>query len=1071
MKNDQRIKSIKAASPLLRIKMKKSATISIIFCALGAPFFLPGLRAQNENTVAPQFSLSFPRVAQQAWHHRLAGNTPSTGRLRHDLPAPPDLFKTLTGNLFSFFDKTETDLFEKRLTQNNFILRKSLSAEHTLSGEVQMAWAQQYGSQFLPSADAASDIAVDRDGNVYVTGALTNQPFGTDYFTAKYDGAGRKLWEARYNGDGNDDDFATAIAVDAEGSVYVTGSSKAAANASDYVTIKYNANGATQWLARYDSPGAANKSYDAATALAIDDSGNMYVSGWSENDFATVKYNAAGVEQWRTRYPGSGNTEVSAMAVDQSGNVYLAGQNNDAFITVKYNSAGQKEWSGGYSEFTGSRGIATALAVDRRGEVYVTGMYEGLSQPQYLTIKFNREGAREWTAFYRGPESCNWNIATALALDDSGEVYVTGESGLFQEVCEDGACVTREDIDYATIKYNRAGVMQWSARYGPGEGCSHAAAVKIDRAGHVLVTGYDQQNFVTLKYDRDGEQQWISSFDGGDGTEDVAVASSIDNMGNVYVTGWSLRQQDKDWATVKYNDAGVTQWVARENSPGNSFDIARALALDSNGNVYIAGASQNAPSQAQTPSAWTIINYNPTGATNWQRHGPSVKNFRNAAEKMAVDAGGDIYIIASNYDLSRFHHQYGVLAKYDREGMELWSVAFDSTDHEGYSRPAAIAIDRFGNVYVTGSSHHADFTTIKYDAAGRTLWRTHENPGPQSFNGAAVIACDDSGNVYVAGVADGDGVTIKYNAAGTKQWLARYHAMEAMTRVVGISIEPAPKGGNVYWLAAIGYYTDYLTLKYNHAGEQQWEARYSRPGNAFDQPAAFAIDDWGNVYVTGEAATIKYNHDGVPIWMVATGATALAVDESGNLYTTGVYSDSTRTHDAADFFTVKYNSLGAREWSARYDGPGNSLDYPVAIALDQSRHVYVTGHSRSDESQHWSYFNTIKYTQNAVAVNEQRPQITGSFHLTQNFPNPFNPSTQIRYALAQSGHVTLKILDVLGREVATLINEMKWRGYYEVQWTPENLPAGVYIYRLQVGDPSASSGQGFVESKKLVFLP
>ena len=1048
--SNRRVKSKHDGASSHFVKMKLLIKTLTIWSVLLAPFLLQDLRAQNTSTAATRLA-SWPRTAARAWHHRFANKIS-----QHDW-APPNLLNAVTEHWFSAFRDEETDLFKSTST----------------AGDVQMAWVQQFGSKLLPSDDAASDVAVDRDGNVYVTGYLTNQPFGTDCFTVKYDVAGRKFWEARYNGDSDNDDFATAIAVDGEGNVYVTGSSKTAANASDYVTIKYDANGATQWLARYDSPRAANKSFDAATALAIDDSGNVYVSGWSENDFATVKYNTAGVEQWQARYPGSGSTEVSAMAVDQSGNVYLVGQNHDAFIIVKYNSAGQKEWSSSYSEFTGSRGIATALQVDRHGEVYVTGMYEGLSYPQYLTMRFNREGAREWTAFYRGSESCNWNIATALALDDSGAVYVTGESGLFQEVCEDGSCITREDIDYATIKYNRAGVMQWSARYGPASGCSHAAAVNIDRAGHVLVTGYDQQDFVTLKYDRDGEPQWISSFNGGEGAEDIAVASVLDDLGNVYTTGWSMQNQDKDWATVKYNDAGVTQWVARENGPDNSFDLAKSMALDSNGNVYIAGASQNAPGQTLTSSVSTIIKYGTMGAGHWESHGPSVKNLKNVAEKIVVDADGSVYLIATQYDLNRLYHRYGVLAKYDRDGLKLWSVAFDSTEQEGYSRPTALALDHFGNVYVTGSSHHADFATIKYNAFGQILWQKYENVGPQSSNGAALIACDDSGNVYIAGVADGDGVTIKYNAAGTQQWLARYHALEAITRIAGMCIEPRSRGGNIFWLAAIGYYADYLTLKYNATGEQQWEARYSRSINSFDQPAALAIDNLSNVYVTGDAATIKYNYSGAPIWTVAIGATALAVDESGNLYTTGVYSDSVRAHDSADFFTMKYNALGEFEWSARYDGPGNSLDYPVMIALDQSHNVYVAGHSRSEELQHWSYFTTIKYTQDAVAVNDKKPNIAKQFYLSQNFPNPFwsaatsrsagNPSTRIRYSLAQPGLITLKIFDVLGREIATLVNAIKPAGDYDVQWAPENLPGGVYIYRLQAGD--------VVESKKLVFMP
>jgi len=1036
--------------------MKRFSAISVVFTAFCALFLASILRAQDEGLGAAKFSTPASHF-RPAWPHRLIRH-PSG--IRHEMK-PPDLLDTVTRNWLSSFRHPEMYLWKNTLTQDQ------LTATHALTGAVQVVWAQQFGSQFLPSDDAASDIVVDRQGNVYVTGYLTNQPFGADYLTVKYDATGRKLWEACYNGDAKDDDFAAAMAMDVEGNVYVTGSSKTEAHAADFVTIKYNTNGATQWTARYDFQNGAGKSYDAATALAIDGRGNVYVSGWSENDFATVKYNATGIEQWRARFPGSGSTEVNAMQVDHFGNVYVAGQNNGAFILVKYNSAGQKEWSSGYSEFIGSRGIAMALALDRRGEVYVTGMYEGLGYPEYLTIKFNRAGTREWTAFYRGPESCNWNIATALALDDSGAVYVTGESGWFQEACDGGVCVTREDIDYATIKYDRAGVMQWSARYGPAESCSHAAAVNIDRAGNVLVTGNDQQDFVTLKYGGDGAPQWISPCNGGNEAEDAAIASAIDDLGNVYVAGSSMRNQDKDWATMKYNDAGITQWRAHEDSPGNSFDMAKALALDSSGNVFIAGASQNTPDAA---AAWTIINYNPAGTVNWKLHGSPVKNFRNTAEKIAIDAEGNSYILASQYEVSRLKHRYGAFAKYDREGRELWRTAFDSTNHEGYSRPTALAIDRSGNIYVTGASQQADFATIKYDTNGSVLWQAHENPGPQFFNGAAAMAIDDSENVYIAGLSDGDGLMIKYNSGGIKQWQARYHTVEAVNRIAAIAVEPEQIGGNILVLAGIGYYSDYLTLKYNRDGAREWEARYSRPGDSFDHPAALAISDLGNVYVTGNAATIKYNQNGTAIWTVATGATALAVDESGNLYTTGLYADSMRTYDTADFFTAKYNALGALQWSARYDGPGNSLDYPVAIALDEWRNVYVAGQSRSDESQHWSFFTTIKYTQNSLAVNEERPNITESFQLAQNFPNPFNPSTRIRYTLAQSGRVTLKIFDILGREIVTLVNAVKSAGEYGVLWSPENLPGGVYIYRLQVYH-STSSGQGFVESKKLVFMP
>ncbi len=96
---------------------------------------------------------------------------------------------------------------------------------------------------------------------------------------------------------------------------------------------------------------------------------------------------------------------------------------------------------------------------------------------------------------------------------------------------------------------------------------------------------------------------------------------------------------------------------------------------------------------------------------------------------------------------------------------------------------------------------------------------------------------------------------------------------------------------------------------------------------------------------------------------------------------------------------------------------------------------------------------------------------TGS-SLGQNYPNPFNPSTEIRYQISEVSHVTLKVYDLLGREVATLVNERLQPGSYETTFDGSGLASGVYFYRFQVHatDPSLRSGQGFVETKKFLLL-
>jgi len=89
-------------------------------------------------------------------------------------------------------------------------------------------------------------------------------------------------------------------------------------------------------------------------------------------------------------------------------------------------------------------------------------------------------------------------------------------------------------------------------------------------------------------------------------------------------------------------------------------------------------------------------------------------------------------------------------------------------------------------------------------------------------------------------------------------------------------------------------------------------------------------------------------------------------------------------------------------------------------------------------------------------------EVPFTYELSQNYPNPFNPSTTIRYQLPQEGFVTLKIYDILGREVKTLINEEKVKGKYEVNFNASNLASGVYLYRLKVND--------YVAVKKLMLL-
>ncbi len=122
-------------------------------------------------------------------------------------------------------------------------------------GQVTEAWIARYNGR-AGFQDTARALAVDAAGNVYVTGNSDREEFNTgDYATIKYDAEGNQLWVARYNGPANYIDYPTALAVDASGNVYVTGWSTGAGTLTDYATIKYDSNGKQLWVARYNGAG------------------------------------------------------------------------------------------------------------------------------------------------------------------------------------------------------------------------------------------------------------------------------------------------------------------------------------------------------------------------------------------------------------------------------------------------------------------------------------------------------------------------------------------------------------------------------------------------------------------------------------------------------------------------------------------------------------------------------------------------------------------------------------------------------------------------------------------------
>ena len=521
-------------------------------------------------------------------------------------------------------------------------------------------------------------------------------------------------------------------------------------------------------------------------------------------------------------------------------------------------------------------------------------------------------------------------------------------------------------------------------------------------------------------------EQWSQSYNGTGNYNDAATSIAIDDAKNVYVTGYSYGMGTlNDYSTVKYNTNGVQQWITRYNGPGNDNDIVTAITVYNN-EIYVTGQSAG----SGTAYDYATIKYNSSGVQQWiaRYNGPS--NSNDGATAIVTDALGNVYVTGQSYGGTSSSYDFATI-KYNSSGIQQWEARYNGTGN-GNDGANAVTVDQYFNVYVTGYSVGAgsslDYTTIKYNSFGVQQWIAKYNGTANDIDISKCIVLNNSGQVIVTGYSRGSGtsldyVTINYDSLGGELWVSRYNGAANggdIPNAVALSNSGDIIVTGVTNTDVSGILANYATIKYNAAGQSQWIRIYNGPGNNNDSATSIAIDDSGNVFVTGK---------------------------------------SIGTSTSFDFATIKYNSAGVSQYVARFNYSESSKDVANSIKVDEFGNTYITGGSSLSGSS--DDFMTIKYSK-ISGINTISNIIPEKFELFQNYPNPFNPVTNINYSLSVRSFTKIKIFDIRGIGVAELVNEFQNPGTYSVDWYAGNLESGIYFYTLET--------EKFKDTKKLILL-
>ena len=425
--------------------------------------------------------------------------------------------------------------------------------------------------------DYPSSIATDNSGNAVVSSTVFFKTTFQDIAVSKYSPGGVMMWVKYFNSEDSSNDRAHSLITDNSGNIIITGESMRRETGKDIITIMYNSEGDELWRRTYNGNGTVTAwNNDEGYKVLKDVNGDILVSGSSQNtnsgyDFILLKYSNSGNLIFERRFsgPGNRNDKLVDMKTDGQGNIYMTGEGVYAstdFLTLKYNSSGNLLWSARLNGTFSFGEYAKSLCVDKNGNVAVTGysLFEEFVEDIVL-VKYSPEGTELWRTFYNGTADLN-DKGFSVDSDVNGNFYVAGFTANSTSFPE-----------YSLLKYSPVGNVEWVRLYDHNTiGSGEASIVNVDPENNIIVTGsisrafsqYSYDDIVTIKYNTSGDRIWTKVFNGKMNEFDRVKALHLDLNSNIYIAGTSQTVNQEDIVVYKYSQASNVE-LSSESIPEN----------------------------------------------------------------------------------------------------------------------------------------------------------------------------------------------------------------------------------------------------------------------------------------------------------------------------------------------------------------------------------------------------------------------------------------------------------------------------------------------------------------------